>query len=82
MDLATLDSIVTRHLGRYNASISWRIRHDPDVTAEQLAGMIEDRDGPAVEHMTGQRGYVKDRDAWWPTLVDACDRMLHEARDT
>lgn len=79
-ELGRMSEIVTRHLGHYNAAVTWHLQHRPDASADTIANIIAERDGSAVEKMTGQPGYVNSYDEWWPKMVAATQAMLDEIR--
>lgn len=79
-ELRHMSEVVTRTLGHYNAAVTWHLQHRPDATAETIANIIAERDGSAVEKMTGSKGYIRDYDEWWPKMVAATQAMLDEIR--
>lgn len=76
-----VDPIVTKHLGSYDANVSWYMRHHGQPSAERVAEMVADRNSSAARHMTGRDSvWHKDYAEWWPVLVAACAELLDEVR--
>lgn len=75
-----LDRLTVAHAGRYVAEIPWAIRHGI-TDAHSIAGIVEDRYAGVLRHMIGTPGHWRDRDDWWPLLIDACQAMLTDMAD-
>lgn len=77
-----LETVITNRMGHYNGNVHWLLTNNPDATAERVTEVILDRDSYGAKQLLGgdTEVWVKDREEWYPRLVEAVQAMLDEVR--